>query len=99
LVILGIAIVLTLVWLTVCDRRAAPMTAAFLVAYGACFAFWYFVVYRIDLGPQVSSSTFAMWKQPVGWSEWLGDRLEGLVVSVSPLSPHSYFQSLRPVFV
>lgn len=99
LVILGIAIVLALVWLAVCDRRAAPMAAAFLVTYAACAAFWYFVIYRVDLGPQVSVSTFRMWTEPVGWGQWLRDRVEGLVVSVSPLSPHSYFYSLRPAFV
>lgn len=91
MVTVGMAIVLTTIWSSMRDRRFAPIAITFTTVYGALVVYWYFLFERTVGSPRVALPAFAMWQQTHGWMDYLGDRFEGLLVSVSPVSAHSFF--------
>lgn len=99
LVILAIAIAVTLVWLVICERRVLPVAIAFAAVYACFAAFWYFRIYQMPSVRHVELTPFVMWSEPLDRGQWLRDRVQGLVVSLTPFSPYSYFRSLRLAFV
>jgi hypothetical protein len=100
LVIVGLAVLLAMAWVTLSDRRFFRATASMAVVYGGFLAILYFVVYHHHEGPTVPlESSFKMWNEPQSTGAWLLKRLEGVAVSVSVLSPYSYFKSFHTSFL
>jgi hypothetical protein len=99
LVIVGLAMLLVAMWTAVSDRRALPFAGAFSSGFGAVFIYWYCFVFHVRESPRVSLPAFRMWLETSTLSGWIGDRLEGVIVSFSLFSRQSYFESLHAAFL
>jgi len=98
LVILGIAIVMTILWTSACNRRFA-LAAAFAAVYAVMIAYWYFAVYNVVSTPTIHLPLYDVWSRPPGLAAFVLERWQGIAASVAPFSPYSYFASFGPAFL
>jgi hypothetical protein len=99
LVILGLALLFTVVWAALSERRFAAAAAGYAAVYGAIAAYWYFFVFHVPESPRAGLPVWQMWSEPETTAAWFRSRWEGVTVSLSPFDRHSYFAAFGPVFL
>lgn len=98
MVVIGLAAGIALVVLAVVHRAWRRATVAYAGAFGVIALFWYYVLSRRTSGPAVELPPFQMWSTPQSTAEFWVERLRGMVISVTPASPYSYFSLFGPAF-
>lgn len=99
MVLVGIGIAVAVIWSAVRDRRNARQAIAFLGVYALMVACWQFFFVRVATSPTVPLPAFAMWNETSGVADWLRQRVEGVIVSLTPWSPFSYFAIFNAAFL
>jgi hypothetical protein len=99
MVISGIALMMVVIWLALSERRFRGMALSFAAIYGSLFAFWYFAFEKVVESPGVELPHFRMWLSPATTGEWWMERVQGLMVSLAPLHPNSFFNVFQLAFL
>ncbi|HEX2061557.1 MAG TPA: hypothetical protein VHK90_12525 [Thermoanaerobaculia bacterium] len=99
MVLVGIGIAVAFLWSALRERRHVRQAIAFFGVYALMVACWQLFFVRVPSSPTVPLPPFAMWNETSGIADWLRQRLEGVIVSLTPWSPFSYFAIFHAAFV
>lgn len=92
MILLGPALVGCLLLAALSDRRLVRAAAGCSAAILASLLYWYFGIFTIRV-ERAPVPPFSMWVETSTATAWITDRFQGVVTSLHPLSPYSYFHS------
>lgn len=95
MVIVGLAMLIVVIWRAVSDRRFLIVAAAYAVVFAFSVVLLNVFVLNVEGSPRVSLPTFRMWLEPSSAADWWRERLQGLVVSLSPFDSNSFFAAFQ----
>ncbi len=96
MIVLGVGIGAALIINSLFERRYRLPSLVFLGVFSFFGLWWWYrFIHTLPLD-RASIPAFQMWVEPVGWSGYLKERLQGVAVSFSLANPDSYVKLFGP---